>query len=54
MPMPEEQWSKFINMMYWLQVAKPHFNDEDQKTIDNVIDECADVLKQLCSPEGGE
>ena len=54
MPLSDEQWLKLQDMMHWLSVAKQNFDDEDQETIENVIDECADILNQLCSPEGGE
>ena len=54
MPMTHEQWSKFQEMMHWLNVAKPDFDDEDQETIENVINECADILIQLHSTNGGE
>ena len=54
MPLTDELWSKFHEMMHWLNVAKQHFDDEDQETIKNVIDECADFLIQLQSTNGGD
>ena len=54
MPLSDEQWSKFQDMMHWLSVAKQNFDDEDQETIQNVINECADILIQLQSTNGGE
>ena len=54
MPITDQQWSKFQDMMHWLNVAKQNFDDDDQEKIATVIEECADILIQLQSTNGGE